>query len=96
MTLQNLIHVAKCPTCPNMVPVGRQRPDKPRRCDQCKNRDQYQKRRLLLKVKRVKQKRCHGCGGQVQKLGVHCSDYCKWITSLKHRHYKIILSIGDL
>lgn len=67
MSLQNLVNVAKCPECPNMVPVGRIRPDKPRRCDQCKNKLQRIKERAKARdYYRAKHpKKCFRCGSDI-------------------------------
>lgn len=96
MSLEILVNMAKCPTCTNMVLVGRYIPKIPRRCNQCKNREQYQKRKIILKVRAHVKKKCHSCGGMIKREGVYCSEYCKWIGKLKTYHYKIPLRVGDL
>lgn len=91
-----LINVEKCPSCNETTPSGRVRPERPRMCKRCINKTKYQKRKLLLKLARLKGKKCHTCGGSIKRLGVFCSEYCRWIGSLRHRHNKIILRVNDV
>lgn len=97
MSLQYLVNVTKCAKCPNMVPIGRVKLDRPRLCEKCLNKKKYERRKILLKLGRLRKKKCHVCGGAIPTLfGVYCSSYCRWIASMKHRHYKIILRMEDL
>jgi hypothetical protein len=67
MSLQNLINVAKCPTCPNMVPMGRLRPDMPRKCDTCKRAVQKLKRKIQgrNRYRNNHPKQCDTCGQNI-------------------------------
>lgn len=97
MSLEQLVNLTKCPTCDTMVPVGRLRPDKPRKCERCANKEKYERRKIMLKLRNLKIKKCHGCHGEVKRLGVFCSDYCEWMCNMRRTHHnKIILSIKDL
>ena len=90
MSLQLLHKVKHCRTCSGIIPEGREGGG--RNCDKCK----YARRKMLLKLKRLRQKKCHNCGGMVLCEGVHCSEYCKWIKTLDWKHHKIIKRISDL
>ena len=90
MSLLNIIPLKQCGLCGTHIPRGRSGGGK--LCDSCK----YEKRKILLKLKRLKQKKCHSCGGIILREGVYCSDYCRWIRMLDRRHQKIILRVKDL
>lgn len=97
MSLQVLLNVTRCPQCGLDVPRGKAYKDRPKLCQKCANAKKYQRRKLLLKLGRQKKRKCHSCGGVIGNMfGVYCTPYCRWITSLRHRHYKIILRMGDL
>ena len=99
MSLENLIHVAKCGTvsCTNMVPVGRIRPEIPRKCTKCKNRIKNEKYKMIKRVRAAKQKRCHTCNGMVLRLGVFCSDYCEWLNQIHlSSHHKAITRVAQI
>ena len=105
MSLQ-LINVAKCGTkdCNNMVPVGRLRPEVPRKCDQCKNRIRYEKQRLFLKLKRLRTPRkCRGCHGVITERDpgryahhVFCTDYCRWLAILRRNNKGVITRLSQI
>ncbi len=93
----SLLLIAKCidcglkMECPNIYSRSRLK-----RCTRCSNKHKYQNRKILLKVKRLKLKRCHTCHGLNQSEGVFCTDYCRWINSLKWNRKKIVRIMGDL
>ena len=83
-----------CSDCGLSINEGKQ--SKNSRCDKCKNKRKYQARKILLKLKRLRNKKCHNCGGAVEH-GVYCSDYCRWIKHLSYRYrQKIVLRLSDL
>ena len=84
----------RCKGCGADVPMGKR--GGPTLCVSCSNRKKYQKRKFMQKIARLKQKKCHSCGGIILREGVYCSDYCKWIRMLDRRHQKIIKRIADL
>jgi NMD protein affecting ribosome stability and mRNA decay len=85
-----LLSVKPCAECGREMPVGRRGGG--RVCDACK----YERRRLLLRARRLNTKKCRRCRGAVRREGAHCTDYCRWIAMLKRRHQKIILVLGDI
>lgn len=100
MSLEILVNVKKCGTdgCNNMVPVGRLRPEIPRKCTQCKNKIRNEKHKMIKKLRRLKNKKCHTCGGGIKIWNaVFCSDYCKWLNYIKNTsHKKAIISVHQV
>src|SRR3990167_6337240 len=87
--------LVSCVDCGLLINEGKQ--GKQTRCNKCKNKRNYETRRtqILLKLKTMRNKKCHNCGGSVES-GVYCSEYCKWIKHLSYRYrQKIILKISD-
>lgn len=101
MSLENLVNVAKCPTCPNMVPVGRLRPDKPRQCEQCKNKTQNIKRRLQarMRYRNKHKKNCIKCGADINFVkGVRkeiCLD-CQGVIKMRYHDRRCIYCDGEI
>lgn len=79
MSLQDLINVARCPTCDNMVPVGRLRPERPRKCDSCKRLDQKLRKRIegRNRYRRNHPKACEGCGADIQFVKGTRTEICE-------------------
>lgn len=95
----SLALVAKCVDCGGLIECKslKQR-CKIQRCQKCKDGLTYQSRKFWLKVQRIKSKKCRTCRGLVGMSSHknYCTDYCKWVSGMRHRHYKIILTLGDL
>lgn len=79
MSLETLINVAKCPTCENMVPVGRLRPEQPRKCDACKRQIAKIKNRIKCRNTYRKKhiKKCIRCGNDVTFTGGWRKEVCQ-------------------
>ena len=65
-------------------------------CRNCINKKAYDANKILRKAQRLKNKRCRMCSGVFEGEGVCCTAYCAWRQGMKHRHYKIILTMDDL
>ena len=94
----SLLLIAKCidchvkMECPNIYSRSRLK-----RCTSCSNKQKYQNRKILLKAKRLKLKRCHFCGGMNQSEGVWCSNYCSWANMVRRNsHGKSVVRIDEL
>lgn len=78
MSLEDLVNVSKCPTCDNMVPVGRLRPERPRKCDSCKRKES--RLRQIIKGKRwyarTHKKNCIKCGGEIPYIRGWRKEVC--------------------
>ena len=90
----------KCTGCDHIISDQNVRK---RTCDKCKvkRKNEYMKNyhlgtKIIKKIRRMKDKRCHSCGGLFSGMGVFCTDYCRWITRMEQQHYKIILRLEDL
>lgn len=95
MSFDSLVNVAKCPTCPNMVALGRLKPDKPKQCQSCQDKTQRLKKRFQAKMRyrQTHKKICIRCGGDVNVIkGVRkeiCLD-CQELIRLRYQSQKCI------
>lgn len=90
----------KCSRCDRIISDQNVRKTTCEACKQ-KRKTEYMKNyrqvnKIILKIKRMQNKKCNTCHGRFFGSGVFCGEYCKWIKSLKSRHYKIILRLEDI